>query len=213
MVVAYKLIAVMVAYGVLWDALSRWRVGASERRLQLQVYGAVVLFYCLIALGAGGAAAGWGSLTGELSAVDNQCVRGFFAAFAVLFLVLGAAEVAISMAFHDPSLPLISRWWVRALFDGPVFRLLSRRRPGTPLLPDEAETFLRHAFSGLVTVGSSVWGIQVALGNLEWGHVDPVAVVILLRALNVWFDGRIWNRDSSAELVAKRQASAPAPGC
>jgi len=57
-VIAFKLVTVLLAYGVLWDALGRWRVRGPERRLQLQLYGAVTFLYvCLVVL-TGGASDG-----------------------------------------------------------------------------------------------------------------------------------------------------------
>lgn len=199
----YKLIAIILAYGALWDALSRWRVRAPERRLQLQLYGCFAAAYVLLVVGTGGASPA--ALTPPpppaLEALDNSFIRSFFGAFSSTFLLLGSLEIAISMGFQDPSMPLLGRWWVRALFEGPVWRLLRSRQAHLPMTPAEAEASFRHAVAGLLTVGGALWSLQIALGGLPWGWLDPVAFLILLKALNVWWDARIWSKTEQPQVM------------
>ncbi|MCA1596046.1 MAG: hypothetical protein LC772_06440, partial [Chloroflexi bacterium] len=185
---AYKIIAVLLAYGALWQALSRWRVRAPERRLQLQLYGCVALLYVLMVAVTGGMSPSLlpTPLPPGIEAVCTQYVSGYFGSFALIFLLLGILEVAVSVGFYDPSLPLLSRWWVHAPFEGPGWRLLCRRAAGTPFTADEAEAMARHGVAGLVTLMSAFWAMHVAIGSLEWGRLDPVALVIFLKAINTW---------------------------
>lgn len=212
MVVAYKLAAMALAYFALWDALGRWRVRAPERRLQLQIYGAIAFVYCLLVVAIGGCSPAL-SVPPEAgcSAIPITLSRTFFALVGATFLALGSLELGVSFGFLEPSLPLLSRWWVRALFEGPVWQLLCRRRAMEPLYPDEAEASARHAFAGLVTIASAVWSLQVSFGTLEWSRIDPVAFVILLKAVNVWLDARIRPRQPACD-VRRARAGWSVPG-
>ena len=211
-----KLIAIAIAYGALWDALGRWRVRGPERRLQLQVYGVVTgLYVVLLLLPVTGSptAAAPSPTSALLTRIGDEYTRGFFAAFATTCLVLGPLELALSAGFYDPSLPLLSRWWMRAIFEGPVWKLLCQRRTGTPMLPDEFEACWRHAAAGAITVAAAVWALQISAGLVEWGKFDPVALVIILKALNIWLDARIRNRAASLHQARKPHMEYSIPGC
>ncbi len=199
----YKVFAIVLAYGALWDALSRWRVRAPERRLQLQLYGCFAVAYVLLVVGTGGSSPSLlpAPPSPSFEALYNSLIRSFFGAFSSTFLLLGSLEIAISMGFQDPSMPLFSRWWVRALFEGPVWRLLRSRQAHLPMTPHEAEASFRHAVAGLLTVGGALWSLQMALGGLPWGWLDPVAFLILLKAVNIWWDARIWNKTEEPQVM------------
>jgi len=201
-----KLIAVTVAYVVLWDALSRWRVRAPERRVQLQLYGFTTLLYILLVLVTGGSTQSAADAAAALpvAQMGHDCIRVFFGFFGSIFLLLGSLELGVGLGFLDPSLPLLSRWWVRMLFEGPVWRMLCVRRPGAPLGPDELEACVRHGIAGIITVMGAIWGIQVAADIVEWGPVDPVAILIALKAINIWLDSRIRTRSAAKEAAPGR---------
>ena len=197
MVATYKIIAVLAAFAALWEALSRWRVRPPERRLQLMVYGSAAFLYLGLVLVTGGVSL-VASSSGHLNPQDlllGDLIKAYFGAFCSMFLVLGTVEIGVAVAFYDPSLPLLTRWWVQALFEGPVWRLLCQRQQGAPFTTDEAEAAVRHTAAGLITVAAAVWALQVVIGATKWGSVDPVAVVIFLKALNIWLDARIRTRD------------------
>jgi len=201
----YKLIAVMVAYGLLWGALSPFRVRVHERRLQLQLFGLIAALYAGLVVVTGGASftAGMAASSPHNDQLLTELIRGYFATFATTFLVLGSLELALSAGFHDPSLPLLSRWWMRAFFEGPVWRLLSQRRSGTPFTPDESESCCRHLLAGVISIAAAFWALQVAAGLVDWGRLDPVALVIALKAINVWLDSRIRSKHTAAEIAHK----------
>ena len=201
-----KLIAITVAYGVLWDALSRWRVRAPERRVQLQLYGFTALLYIILVLLTGGSTQAAADAVTVLPGAQiwHDSIRVFFGFFGSVFILLGSLELGVSLGFLDPSLPLLSRWWVRMLFEGPVWRMLSIRRPGTPLGPDEMEACVRHGIAGIITMMGAVWGIQVAAATVEWGSADPVALLIALKAINIWLDSRIRPRSTAKEAAPTR---------
>jgi hypothetical protein len=212
----YKLIAVLVAYGALWQALGRWRVRALERRLQLQIYGGITFVYvALLCITGGESPALVGvSLSPILTGLFSQEIRGFFAAFAGFFLLLGLLEMGVAAGINDPSLPLLRRWWTRALFEGPVWTLISRRQPGTPLNLEEGDAYWRHALAGLATVGGALWALQIAMGLIGWGRIDPVAALIALKALNIWLDARSRPRSGAPAAQRPRQRmTLTATGC
>lgn len=214
MVAILKIGAAVLAYAALWQALSHYRVRGPERRLQLQVFGAVTALYLLMVAITGGASPEISStpLVPDLAALATQYIHAYFGAFATTFSLLGLTEIAIGLGFIDPSISILSRWWVRALFEGPVWRLLCRRQIGLPLSCEECESLWRHTLTGLVTMASACWALQVATGFLELGRLDPVALVLFLKAANIWLDARIRTPECGGRILSgvKHQCAEPA---